>query len=136
MQIKNADHGLHGTLVAVFKKQGLSDTQATAKATQNLEAARSVFDKATAPKSKPAPSSREIMLRDVRMAAPAPKSVASGRMRGPSIKSTSNKITKDEQTSLRKVQAPSRVKDLVESKPGSSLAIGRSAVAKWAAKLK
>lgn len=135
MQIKNADHGLHSTMVAVFKKQGLSDTAANAKATKHLRDAKMVFTKA---QEQPKPvrlAARERLLGDVRAVPPASKRASSERARGPSIKTASEKITSGEQAALRKVMAPSRVKDLVASKPGTSVTSALGSVAKWAKKL-
>jgi hypothetical protein len=133
MQIKNIEHGLRSTMVAVFKKQGLSDAAANAKALKHLRSARSMFDKAREqPEPVTRPTGRELILRDIRSIQPVSKSVPSERKRGPSIKAASKKIASGEQMALRRVMAPSRVKDLIASKSGIGVAAALGAVAKWA----
>src|SRR5690242_7565561 len=111
MQIKNAEHSIRSTMVAVFKKQGLSDEQATAKAAKNLDAAIVAFDAARARFAEQPVTAgpKEID----RVTARAVERKLSGRAAAarldrkprpaPSIKTKSRKVTLTEQPALHRV---------------------------------
>jgi|WetSurMetagenome_2_1015567.scaffolds.fasta_scaffold97844_2 hypothetical protein len=137
MQIKNVDGSLRKTMVAVFKKQGLPEKVATAKAAKHLGAAKARFNEAQAQSVKASPAARrddiQARLKDRRKS--AARVVGHERRTGPSIKTASKRVTSAEQVALRKVSSAPATNAFLMAKTGASVAIGLGAVAAWAKSL-